>query len=61
MRDQRIELRPFLGGEDGRDREVGGGVAGESVDRLGRHGQNRYRSEQGRGVGDRGVGRRQNP
>ncbi len=48
--DQRVEVRPALGGEHGGDGAVGGGVRPQAVDRLGREGDQLTGQQQGRGL-----------
>ena len=50
--DQRIELRPSLGFEDGGDGAFVGGVAAQAVDGLGREGDQPALENEARGLGD---------
>ena len=50
--DQRVELRPSLGLEDGGDGAFVGGVAAQAVDGLGREGDQPALENEARGLGD---------
>ena len=52
MADQRIELRPALGLEDGGDGALVGGVAAQAIDGLGREGDQPALEQEARGLGD---------